>query len=127
MLIHKTKDGKISLLTRRGNDYTDLYGNCVRHYLMKNIGISSELEETEFILDAEILGYDSEAARFVEFGHNKTVASEQSSGTNRTRWMCLMLFDVLYIAGGSETAAMVRESHVSKPVAGSVQGSSPPL
>jgi DNA ligase-4 len=122
MLVHKTKDGKLSLLTRRGNDYTDLYASSVRHYLQNNIGVSVDNQETEYILDAEMLAWDSEAEMFVEFGHNKTVANEQSSGESRTRWMCLMVFDVLYIKGGDELEKIVQESHISRPKAGSVQG-----
>ena len=57
-----------------------------------------------------MLAWDSEAEMWIEFGHNKTVANEQNSGECRSRWLCLVIFDVLYVKGGREVDKIVQES-----------------
>ncbi len=93
MLVHKKGD-QVKFFTRNGNDYTPKYGAALTRYVL------SQVRADEAILDGEVLAWDDNRKAFTKFGSNVTTAKAQREGTSDgTCWMCLMLFDIVYVKG----------------------------
>jgi DNA ligase-4 len=93
MLVHK-KGNQVKFFTRNGNDYTSKYGDALKDLVL------SHVRAEEAILDGEVLVWDDGRKAFTKFGSNVTMAKAQREGTSDgTCWMCLMLFDIVYMKG----------------------------
>ncbi|KAF0728901.1 hypothetical protein Ae201684_013470 [Aphanomyces euteiches] len=95
--VKRKEDGstrEIQLFSRNGINYTEKYGPCISSYV--NAQVRSDVD---CILDGEMLVWDSIEFRYYPFGSLKTVASEQPQGINPHRWMCYVVWDVVYLGG----------------------------
>eukprot|EP00946_MAST-07B_sp_MAST-7B-sp1_P003479 g3479.t1 len=93
MLVHK-KGEQVRLFTRNGNDYTEKYGKGLSSL------ICSHVRADDAILDGEVLTWDDGRKAFTKFGSNVSTAKAQRENTSDgTCWMCLVLFDIVYVNG----------------------------
>lgn len=101
VLLHK-KGHNLKMLSRKdkqGSQSTAFasYVPSLQSWILKAV------RATDVILDCEIVGWDDSREEMVPFGHGRTIGREVveavAAGTTSTRWMCLHVFDVLYLRG----------------------------
>ena len=99
--------------SRKAKDYTYLYGNG---FLDDNSALTRHLQNAfnerveNLILDGEMVTWDPELDRMVEFGHLKTAAiAEQKNPFSKGPRPLYRVFDLLYINGTSLTNHVLRD------------------
>ena len=99
--------------SRKAKDYTYLYGNG---FMDDNSALTRHLKDAfeerveNIILDGEMVTWDPELDRMVEFGHLKTAAlAEQKNPFSKGPRPLYRIFDLLYINGTSLTNHVLRD------------------
>ncbi|KAH0487982.1 MAG: hypothetical protein KVP17_004019 [Porospora cf. gigantea B] len=80
------------LFSRSGNETTELYSSSIRD------AVESSVRGRQFILDGELVAWDTAACRLHPFGHNKTAARGEVPGVT----LKLFVFDLLFHWAGDE-------------------------
>lgn len=70
MIVH-VRNGKVTMHTRNGNWYSDLYGPLLGPPMRKALS----KYDIDVILDGEVMAWDNRRKELVPFGHNRTVAN----------------------------------------------------
>ena len=99
--------------SRKAKDYTYLYGNGFmddNSALTRHLKNAFEERVENIILDGEMVTWDPELDRMVEFGHLKTAAlAEQKNPFSNGPRPLYRVFDLLYINGTSLTNHVLRD------------------
>jgi DNA ligase-4 len=70
MLVH-VRNGKVTMHTRNGNWYSELYGPLLGSPLRRALS----KYKVDVVLDGEVMAWDNRRKELVPFGHNRTVAN----------------------------------------------------
>lgn len=103
MICHKQGD-QIMWISRNTHDYSVKYGPALDKYVLQSVRADT------CILDGEMCAWSDTDKRFIPFGSNRTVATEELEIAQPTRWLMFVVFDVLYLAG--EGAEEMLNRHV---------------
>ena len=119
MQLHMTTDDSVpggkrfGFWSRKAKDYTYLYGNGLmddNSALTRHLRDAFEERVENLILDGEMVTWDPELDRMVEFGHLKTAAiAEQKNPFSTGPRPFYKVFDLLYINGTSLTNHVLRD------------------
>lgn len=93
----------VQFISRNGINYTDLYGPFMAPIVLKQVKSG-----VDCILDGEMMVWDNVEYRLREFGLLKSVANALKAGDSPHRWLCYVVWDVVYLAGDS-SQALLRE------------------
>ncbi|KIK57415.1 hypothetical protein GYMLUDRAFT_247050 [Collybiopsis luxurians FD-317 M1] len=97
MQVHM-QEGKYFYCSRKGTDYTYLYGKSVNTgSLTRHLAKALDERIENIILDGEMIAIDTETERVLPFGTLK----EAASGKLQNAQPCFRIFDVLYFNGSS--------------------------
>ena len=118
MQLHMTTDNSVAggkrfgFWSRKAKDYTYLYGNGLmddNSALTRHLKYAFDERVENLILDGEMVTWDPELDRMVEFGHLKTAAiEEQKNPFSKGPRPLYKVFDLLYINGTSLTNHALR-------------------
>jgi DNA ligase-4 len=86
----------VQLISRNGTNYTDLYGPAIAPYILSQL-----TADVDCILDGEMMVWDNLEYRMREFGLLKGVANAMKAGEETHRWLCYIVWDVVYLGGTS--------------------------
>ena len=81
-------EGEVKFFTRKGVDYTSIYGPKFSHLIKTSINAKSA------ILDGEIVVYDKVNQKYAPFGDNKTIAKEV---IETDKCLVYQIFDIIYL------------------------------
>jgi DNA ligase-4 len=81
-------ENEVQFFTRKGVDYTAIYGPKFSHLIKTSINAKSA------ILDGEIVVYDKVNQKFAPFGDNKTIAKEI---IETDKCLVYEIFDIIYL------------------------------
>ena len=81
-------EGDVQFFTRKGVDYTAIYGPKFSHLIKTSINAKSA------ILDGEIVVYDKVNQKYAPFGDNKTIAKEV---IETDKCLVYQIFDIIYL------------------------------
>ena len=81
-------ENEVQFFTRKGVDYTAIYGPKFTHLIKTSINAKSA------ILDGEIVVYDKVNQKFAPFGDNKTIAKEI---IETDKCLVYEIFDIIYL------------------------------
>lgn len=93
----------VQFISRNGINYTELYGPSMSPIVLKQVKSG-----VDCILDGEMMVWDNADYRLREFGLLKSVANALKAGESPHRWLCYVVWDVVYLAGDN-TQALLRE------------------
>ena len=118
MQLHMSTDDSVvggkrfGFWSRKAKDYTYLYGNGLmddNSALTRHLKDAFDERVENLILDGEMVTWDPELDRMVEFGHLKTAAiAEQKNPFSKGPRPFYKVFDLLYINGTSLTSHALR-------------------
>ncbi|DBA04437.1 TPA: hypothetical protein N0F65_010033 [Lagenidium giganteum] len=97
------QDGQVQFISRNGINYTELYGPFMAPYVLSQL-----LPGVSCILDGEMMVWDNMDYHLREFGLLKTVANALRTGDSPHRWLCYVVWDVVYL-GGDPAPGLIRE------------------
>ena len=81
-------EGEVQFFTRKGVDYTTIYGPKFSHLIKTSINAKSA------IIDGEIVVYDKVNKKYAPFGDNKTIAKEI---IETDKCLVYQIFDIIYL------------------------------
>ncbi|RHZ76968.1 hypothetical protein Glove_187g70 [Diversispora epigaea] len=94
------KNGRFEYYSRKATQYTYMYGaNKDEGSLTRYLSDVFHPRINEIILDGEMVAYDESLDTYLNFGHLKTVALDQSVSNHRSAYPLFVVFDVVYING----------------------------
>lgn len=96
-VICHVQGGKVQFISRNGINYTELYGPGMSSYILSQLA-----ENIDCILDGEMMVWDNLLYRFREFGLLKNVAHSVRDNTSPNRWLCYVVWDLVYL-GSSDS------------------------
>ena len=82
-------EGEVKFFTRKGVDYTTIYGPKFSHLIKTSINAKST------IIDGEIVVYDKLNKKYAPFGDNKTIAKEE---VETDKCLVYQIFDIIYLS-----------------------------
>ncbi|KAJ0395569.1 hypothetical protein ATCC90586_002928 [Pythium insidiosum] len=96
----------VQFISRNGVNYTDMYGPFMAPYVKSQL-----LEGIDVILDGEMMVWDNLEYRLREFGLLKNVANALKAGESSHRWLCYVVWDVVYLgsSGSSRAEDLLRQ------------------
>ncbi|CAI5712705.1 unnamed protein product [Hyaloperonospora brassicae] len=93
----------VQFISRNGINYTESYAPSIQPHVL------SQLEpEVDCILDGEMMVWDNTEYRLREFGLLKHTAKAVRTGEVTNRWLCYVVWDVVYL-GGPKAEQLIRE------------------
>ncbi|KAL3673389.1 hypothetical protein V7S43_001102 [Phytophthora oleae] len=96
------KGKEVQFISRDGINYTDNYAPSIKPHVL------SQLEPgVDCILDGEMMVWDNTEYRLREFGLLKNTANAVRKGEATNRWLCYVVWDVVYI-GGPKAEQLIR-------------------
>uniref|UniRef100_K3WBD5 DNA ligase n=1 Tax=Globisporangium ultimum (strain ATCC 200006 / CBS 805.95 / DAOM BR144) TaxID=431595 RepID=K3WBD5_GLOUD len=95
---------RVEFISRNGINYTDNYGPFMAPYVLSQV-----VPGVNCIFDGEMMVWDNLEYRFREFGLLKNVANALRSGENTSRWLCYVVWDVVYLGGGEKAEQLIHE------------------
>ncbi|KAG7394227.1 DNA ligase (ATP) [Phytophthora boehmeriae] len=95
---------EVQYISRNGVNYTELYGPAMTPHV-----ISQLVSGVDCILDGEMLVWDNTEYRLREFGLLKNVANAMRNGEATTRWLCYIVWDVVYLGGSPKAESLIHE------------------
>ncbi|OQS05575.1 DNA ligase [Thraustotheca clavata] len=103
--VQTKEDGsrEFQLISRNGINYTEKYGPCISSFVNTQVH-----QMFDVILDGEMLVWDSVEFKFLSFGSLKSVASEQVQGKNDHKWLCYVVWDIVYLGGKSASTLLAK-------------------
>ena len=81
-------EGEVKFFTRKGVDYTAIYGPKFTHLIKTSVNAKSA------IIDGEIVVYDKVNQKYAPFGDNKTIAKEL---IETDKCLVYQIFDIIYL------------------------------
>ncbi|XP_020251503.1 DNA ligase 4, partial [Asparagus officinalis] len=116
--IHKN-GSEIHYFSRNFLDHLE-YAPGMSSIILQNIQVD------RFILDGEMLVWDTATNRFAEFGSNQEIAKVAREGLESDRQLCYVAFDILYVGDTSVIHQSLTERHdllrkFVKPVKGQLE------
>ncbi|GLE00002.1 hypothetical protein PINS_up008729 [Pythium insidiosum] len=87
----------VQFISRNGVNYTDLYGVSMAPHVKAQL-----LPGIDVILDGEMMVWDNLEYRLREFGLLKNVANALKAGESTHRWLCYVVWDIVYL-GSTES------------------------
>jgi DNA ligase-4 len=95
---------EVQFISRNGVNYTDNYAPSIKPHVL------SQLEPgVDCILDGEMMVWDNTEFKLREFGLLKNTANAVRNGEATNRWLCYVVWDVVYLGGGSKAEQLLRE------------------
>ncbi|CAH0479075.1 unnamed protein product [Peronospora belbahrii] len=95
---------EVQFISRNGINYTDNYAPSIKPYVL------SQLEsDADCILDGEMMVWDNTEYRLREFGLLKNTANAVRKGEATNRWLCYVVWDVVYLGGSPKVEQLIRE------------------
>ncbi|KAH7479247.1 DNA ligase 4 [Phytophthora ramorum] len=95
---------EVQFISRNGINYTEIYGPSIKPHVL------SQLEPgVDCILDGEMMVWDNVEYRLREFGLLKNTANAVRKGEATNRWLCYVVWDVVYLGGGPKAEQLIRE------------------
>lgn len=99
------KGKEVQFISRNGINYSETYGPAMAPYVL------SQLEPgLDYILDGEMMVWDNTEYRLREFGLLKNVANAIRNGEVTNRWLCYVVWDIVYVGGGDKAEKLIREA-----------------
>lgn len=93
------RGSEVQLISRNGTNYSDLYGPAIAHYIRSQL-----TPGVDCILDGEMMVWDNMEYRMREFGLLKSVANAIKAGESTSRWLCYIVWDIVYLGGDTGVA-----------------------
>ncbi|CEG43549.1 atp-dependent dna ligase iv [Plasmopara halstedii] len=98
------REKEVQFISRNGVNYTEDYAPSIKPHVL------SQLEPgIDCILDGEMMVWDNTEYRLREFGLLKNTAIAVRKGEATNRWLCYIVWDVVYLGGGPKAEALIRE------------------
>lgn len=97
------RGSKVQFISRNGINYTELYGPSMAPHVLSQV-----LPGVDYIFDGEMMVWDNIEYRMREFGLLKNVANAMRSGESSSRWLCYVVWDIVYV-GGAKAEKLIRE------------------
>ncbi|POM75363.1 DNA ligase [Phytophthora palmivora] len=95
---------EVQFISRNGINYTESYAPSIKPHVL------SQLEPgVDCILDGEMMVWDNTEYRLREFGLLKNTANAVRKGEATNRWLCYVVWDIVYLGGGSKAEQLVHE------------------
>ncbi|TMW55054.1 hypothetical protein Poli38472_013816 [Pythium oligandrum] len=94
---------EVQFISRNGVNYSELYGFSMAPYVKSQV-----IPGVDVILDGEMMVWDNMDYRFREFGLLKNVANGLRAGESSHRWLCYVVWDVVYL-GGEKANQLIRQ------------------
>ncbi|ETI48972.1 hypothetical protein F441_07087 [Phytophthora nicotianae CJ01A1] len=95
---------EVQFISRNGINYTENYAPSIKPHVL------SQLESgVDCILDGEMMVWDNTEYRLREFGLLKNTANAVRKGEATNRWLCYVVWDVVYLGGGPKAEQLIRE------------------
>ncbi|KAG3090274.1 DNA ligase 4 [Phytophthora idaei] len=95
---------EVQFISRNGINYTENFAPSVKPHVL------SQLESgVDCILDGEMMVWDNTEYRLREFGLLKNTANAVRKGEATNRWLCYVVWDVVYLSGGPKAEQLIRE------------------
>ncbi|EEY65982.1 DNA ligase, putative [Phytophthora infestans T30-4] len=95
---------EVQFISRNGINYTENYAPSIKPHVL------SQLEPgIDCILDGEMMVWDNTEYRLREFGLLKNTANAVRKGEATNRWLCYVVWDVVYVGGGPKAEQLIRE------------------
>ncbi|POM80098.1 DNA ligase, partial [Phytophthora palmivora] len=95
---------EVQFISRNGINYTESYAPSIKPHVL------SQLEPgVDCILDGEMMVWDNTEYRLREFGLLKNTANAVRKGEATNRWLCYVVWDVVYLGGGSKAEQLIHE------------------
>ncbi|OWZ22048.1 DNA ligase [Phytophthora megakarya] len=95
---------EVQFISRNGINYTENYAPSIKPHVL------SQLEPgVDCILDGEMMVWDNTEYRLREFGLLKNTANAVRKGEATNRWLCYVVWDVVYLSGGSKAEQLIHE------------------
>lgn len=95
---------EVQFISRNGINYTENYAPSIKPHVL------SQLEPgVDCILDGEMMVWDNTEYRLREFGLLKNTANAVRTGEATNRWLCYVVWDVVYLGGGLKAEQLIRE------------------
>ncbi|KAE8910761.1 hypothetical protein PF005_g13072 [Phytophthora fragariae] len=95
---------EVQFISRNGINYTENYAPSIKPHVL------SQLEPgVDCILDGEMMVWDNVEYRLREFGLLKNTANAVRKGEATNRWLCYVVWDVVYLGGSPKAEHLIRE------------------
>ncbi|EGZ28366.1 hypothetical protein PHYSODRAFT_284249 [Phytophthora sojae] len=95
---------EVQFISRNGINYTENYAPSIKPHVL------SQLEPgVDCILDGEMMVWDNVGYRLREFGLLKNTANAVRKGEATNRWLCYVVWDVVYLGGSPKAEQLIRE------------------
>ncbi|GMF22283.1 unnamed protein product [Phytophthora lilii] len=108
---------EVQFISRNGTNYTEMYSPSMAPHLL------SQLEPgLDCILDGEMMVWDNVEYRLREFGLLKNTANAVRKGEATNRWLCYVVWDVVYLGGGPKAEELIRGVFKSPGAVSAVMG-----
>ncbi|RLN87661.1 hypothetical protein BBJ28_00001135 [Nothophytophthora sp. Chile5] len=95
---------QVQFISRNGINYTENYGPSMAPYVLSQL-----VPGVDCILDGEMMVWDNLEYRLREFGLLKNVANAVRNGEATHRWLCYVVWDVVYLGGGPQAEQLIHE------------------
>lgn len=97
------KDKEVQFISRNGINYSENYGPGIAPHVLSQV-----MPGVNVIFDGEMMVWDNLEYRMREFGMLKNVANAMRSGESTNKWLCYVVWDVVYL-GGEKAEQLIRE------------------
>ncbi|UIZ26130.1 hypothetical protein KXD40_001908 [Peronospora effusa] len=98
------KGKEVQYISRNGTNYTENYGPSIKPHVLSQLELG-----VDCILDGEMMVWDNTEYRLREFGLLKNTANAARKGEATNRWLCYVVWDVVYLGGGPKAKQLIRE------------------
>lgn len=110
------KDKEVQFISRNGINYTENYGPGIAPYVLSQV-----MPGVNVIFDGEMMVWDNLEYRMREFGMLRNVANALRSGENTNKWLCYVVWDVVYL-GGEKAEQLIHDVYKSPGEVSAVMG-----
>uniref|UniRef100_M4B6V2 DNA ligase n=1 Tax=Hyaloperonospora arabidopsidis (strain Emoy2) TaxID=559515 RepID=M4B6V2_HYAAE len=94
---------EVQFISRNGINYTESYAPSIKPHVLSQLELG-----VDCILDGEMMVWDNTEYRLREFGLLKHTANAVRKGEATNRWLCYVVWDVVYL-GGSKAEQLIRQ------------------
>lgn len=94
---------EVQFISRNGINYTELYGPFMAPHVLTQV-----VSGVDCILDGEMMVWDNVEYCFREFGLLKNVANAMRAAESSNRWLCYVVWDIVYLGGGATAYQLLR-------------------
>ncbi|KAI9908466.1 hypothetical protein PsorP6_004025 [Peronosclerospora sorghi] len=95
---------EVQFISRNGINYTENYAPSIKPHIL------TQLESgVDCILDGEMMVWDNAEYKLREFGLLKNTANAVRKGEATNRWLCYVVWDIVYLGGSPKAECLIRE------------------